>query len=171
MSAVAGPLTDLLSPKRRFHWSESCKHAFDSIKALLTNVPKFDQPFKLSVDASNAGAGAVLLQEGDDGLDHPVSYYSKKFSRHQVIYSTIEKEALALVLALKHFEVYVGSSVAPVTVFTDHNPRVFIHQIRNTNQRLMHWALSLQNFVIEIHHVRGKENVLADALSRAASLL
>lgn len=60
-SAVAAPLTDLLSPKRRFHWSGSCKHAFDSIKALLTNAPvlaapKFDRPFKLSVDASDAGA-------------------------------------------------------------------------------------------------------------------
>lgn len=85
------------------------------------------------------------------------------------MYSTIEKEALALVLALKHFEVYVGSSVAPVTVFMDHNRRVFIQQMKNINQRLMRWALSLQNDAV-IHHTRGKENVLAHALSRAASL-
>lgn len=59
-------------------------------------------------------AGAVLLQDGGDGVEHPVSYFSKKFNRHQHVYSTIEKEALALVLALTHFEVYVGSSNVPV---------------------------------------------------------
>jgi len=68
-------------------------------------APVFDRPFKPLVDASDAGVGDVLLQEGDDGVEHPVSYYSKKNYRHQRVYSTIEKEGLALVLALKHFEV------------------------------------------------------------------
>jgi len=124
--------------------------------------PAFDRPFKLSVDASDAGAGAVLLQEGDDGVEHPVSYYSKRFNRHQRVYSTIEKEGLALVLALKHFEVYAGSASAPTVVFTDHNPLVFINQMRNSNQRLMRWALSLQSFNVDVRHIKGKENVLAD---------
>lgn len=83
---------------------------FDSVKALLTHAPvlaapAFDRPFKLSVDASDAGATAVLIQDGDDGVEHPVSYFSKKFNQHQHVYSTIEKEALTLILALKHFEV------------------------------------------------------------------
>ncbi|KAL0147904.1 hypothetical protein M9458_056781, partial [Cirrhinus mrigala] len=64
----------------------------------------FDKPFKLEVDASGTGAGAVLLQEDDCGIDHPLCFYSKKFDCHQVNYSTIEKEALALLLALQHFE-------------------------------------------------------------------
>lgn len=147
-SAVVAPLTDLLSPKVRFHWSSDCEHAFDCVKALLTNAsildaPVFDRAFRLFVDASDAGAGAVLLQEGEDGVEHPVSYFSKKFNRHQQVYSTIEKEALALVLALKHFEVYVGSAGVPTVVYTDHNPLVFVNQMRNTNQRLMRWSLFL----------------------------
>ena len=88
---------------------------------------------------SDARAGAVLLQDGDDDVKHPVSYFSKKFNRHQRVYSTIEREALALVMAIKHFEVYVGSASAPVVVYTDHNPLVFINQMRNTNQKLMRW--------------------------------
>lgn len=104
------------------------------------------------------------MQEGDDGVDHPVSYYLKKCSRHQVMYSTIEKEVLALVLALIHFEVYVGSSVASVTVFMDHNLLVFIHQMKNTNQRLMCWALSLQNFDVVIHHVIARRIFIMNIL-------
>lgn len=72
-SAVAAPLTDSLSPKTRFLWSQSCQRAFECIKALLTNAPvlaapAFDCPLKLSVDASDAGVG-VVLQEGDDRDD------------------------------------------------------------------------------------------------------
>lgn len=56
-SAVAAPLIELLSPKTRFYWSESCQRAFECNKALLTNAPvvaapAFDRPFKLAVDAS-----------------------------------------------------------------------------------------------------------------------
>lgn len=42
-------------------------------------APVFDRSFKLGVDASEPGEGAVLLQEGADGIEHPVSYFSKKF--------------------------------------------------------------------------------------------
>ena len=173
-SAVAAPLTDLLSPKVRYKWSPSCQHSFDGVKALLTSAPvlaapAFERPFKIAVDACDSGAGAVLLQDGDDGIEHPVSYYSKKFNRHQRVYSTVEKEALALILALKHFEVYVGSSNEPTLVYTDHNPLVFLNQMRNTNRRLMRWSLFMQCFNVEVKHVRGKDNVLADTLSRSFS--
>lgn len=170
-SAVASPLTDLLSPKVDFRWSPLCQSAFEQTKSLLVNAPvlsapRFDVPFKLAVDACDTGVGAVLLQDGADGVEHPVSYYSKKLDKHQKWYSTIEKEALALVLALEHFEVYVGGSGVPTLVFTDHNPLVFLDRMRNKNRRLMNWSLRLQSFNISISHIRGKDNVVADALSR-----
>ena len=112
------------------------------------------------------GAGAVLLQRGEDGIDHPVAYFSRKLNRHQANYSTIEKETLALLLALQHFEVYVGSTSLPVVVFTDHNPLVFLSRMFSHNQRLMRWALLVQDFNLDIQHKKGSENVDADALSR-----
>ncbi len=118
------------------------------------------------MDASGTGAGAVLLQAGEDGVNHPVTYFSTKFKRHQLNYSTIEKETLAMLLALQHFEVYVCSSPPPVTVYTDHNPLVFLNQMYNHNQRLMRWALMVQGFQLNIQHKKGSENVVADALSR-----
>ena len=113
-------------------------------------APSFDRPLNLAVDASDTGVGAVLLQVGGDGVDHPLLYFSKKLDRHQKWYSTSE-----------HFEVYVGSACAPVVVFTDHNPLVFLHRMRNKNRRLMNWSLRLQGFDIDIRHIRGKDNVLA----------
>ncbi len=89
-----------------------------------------------------------------------------KILKHQLNYSTIEKEALALLLALQYFEVYVGSSPLPLVVFTDHNPLVFLSRMRNSNQRIMRWALIIQEFNLEIRYKKGKENVLADTLSR-----
>ncbi|KAL2085082.1 hypothetical protein ACEWY4_018402 [Coilia grayii] len=171
-SDVVLPLTNLLRNTSDFVWSCDCDTAFQNAKALLCcspvlAAPNFDLPFKLEVDASATGAGAVLLQEGTDGLDHPVCYFSKKFLKHQLNYSTIEKEALALLLALQHFEVYVGSSSVPVTVFTDHNPLIFLSRMKNTNQRIMRWSLYLQGFNLDLRYKRGTDNILADTLSRA----
>lgn len=171
-SDIVLPLTNLLSQSRDFVWSDLCQTAFDSVKSLLCSTPvlkapNFSVPFKIEVDASASGAGAVLLQEDDHGMDHPVCYFSKKFLKHQLHYSTIEKEALALLLSLQHFEVYVGSSSLPVKVFTDHNPLTFLAKMQNSNQRIMRWALIVQEFNIDICYKKGKENVLADALSRS----
>ena len=170
-SSGVHPLTNLVSPKVAFVWTPECQHTFESVKSLLTlapvlATPDFTKPFKLEVDASAVGAGAVLLQEDAGGVDHPVCYFSNKFNVHQVNYSTIEKVTLALLLSLQHFEVYVGSSVLPVVVYTDHNPLVFLARMYNQNQRLMRWALAMQDYHLEIRHKKGSENVVADALSR-----
>lgn len=170
-SDVVSPLTNLLAKKAKYVWSEKCQVGFDRIKSILMTspiltAPNFDAEFKLAVDASDMGAGAGLLQTGDDGIEHPVCYFSKKFNKHQRNYSTVEKEPLALLLALQHFEVYVTASNSPLLVYTDHNPLTFIHKMKNKNQRLLRWSLFLQEYNVIIRHIRGKDNVLADALSR-----
>ena len=73
------------------------------------------------------------MQEDDDGVDHPVNYFSKKFNKHQQNYSTIEKECLSLILALQHFEVYLTYSSSPTVVFSDHNLLIFIYKMKNRN--------------------------------------
>lgn len=171
-SDVVLPLTNLLRNSMDFQWSVDCEAAFQNAKTLLCSAPvlaapNFDLPFKLEVDASATGTGAVLLQEGSDGIDHPICFFSKKLLKHQLNYSTIEKEALALLLALQHFEVYIGSSAAPVLVFTDHNPLTFLTRMKNANQRLMRWSLYLQGFNLDIRYKRGSENIVADTLSRS----
>lgn len=170
-STVVTPLTNLLKRDARFDWSTVCQSAFKNVKALLCATPvlaapKMDQAFKIHVDASHVGAGAVLLQE-ENGIDKPVCYFSKKFNAYQLNYSTIEKETLALILALQHFEVYVSCGNGPVTIYTDHNPLTFLTTLKSPNQRLIRWALFLQAFSLDIRHIKGRDNLLADALSRA----
>ena len=107
------------------------------------------------------------MQEDGNGVDHPVGYFSKKFNKHQKNYSTIEKECLSLILALQHFEVYLTASSSSIVVFSDHNPLTFIHMMKNKNQRLLSWSLLLQEYNIDIRHIKGKNNIISDALSRA----
>ena len=104
-----------------------------------------------------------------EGVEHPLGYYSKKLLPYQCAYSTIEKEALGLLLSLNHCEVYVKGTGHTVQVYSDHNPLKFLHRMKNTNQRLMRWCLILQDYKLDIRHVRGRDNVIADALSSIPS--
>ena len=110
----------------------------------------------------------MLFQTDDEGIEHPIAYYSKKFNSHQKNYSTIEKEAFAIIDSLKHFEYYVQNGL-PIRLFTDHNPLVFLRKMKNDNQRLLRWSLQLQEFDVCIQHIPGSQNVVADCLSRIPS--
>ena len=67
-SGITEPLTNLLKKSTKFKWNDKCQDAFDRLKAILKSAPvllapDFDKCFKLAVDASDVGIGAVLLQE------------------------------------------------------------------------------------------------------------
>ena len=106
------PLTNLLHKHREFQWSSENETAFLKVKGILTHhpvltAPDFTKPFKLAVDASDIRAGTVLLQDDDRGIDHPVCYFSKKFTNAQKRYCTTEKELLSLILALQYFYIFM----------------------------------------------------------------
>ena len=169
---VVLPLTELLAKDVKFVWSDRCQSAFESVKHLLMNYPvlrspDFDKQFKIQVDSCDTGIGSVLLQEDEEGVDHPVCYHSRKLDSAQRNYSTVEKECLAIVMTLKHFEVYLSTTKHPILVFTDHNPLVFLDRMKTSNQRLLRWSLALQEYDIQVLYIKGKDNVIADALSRA----
>lgn len=136
-STVVAPLTSLLKKNMPFNWSSHCHDAFECVKKLICpapvlSAPDFQKPFKIQVDASEVGAGAVLLQEGEGGVDHAGGFFSRKFNRHQLNYSVTEKVTLALIWALTYFEVCVGPSL-PVTVYTGHNPLTFLSSMHNAS--------------------------------------
>lgn len=84
-ASVVAPLTDLTSPSRKFVWTDVCQDSFVAAKMWLCSAPvlaapDFTRPFKIEVDASMHGAGAILIQEDHEGVDHPVYFVSTKFS-------------------------------------------------------------------------------------------
>lgn len=70
------------------------------------SAPNFSLPFKLEVDASAIGAGAMLLQEDNQEIYHAVSFFSRIFDRHQLRYSTIEKRLMLPCTVLTNFLYY-----------------------------------------------------------------
>jgi len=165
---ISACLTNLLRKGVRCTWSAQPEAAFLDLKSRLASrpilrPPDFNKPFSLAVDASNVAIGANLFQVIDN-IEHPVCYYSKRLDVHQQRYSTVEKEALALVLAVRVFSPYFGAQ--PVTVYTDHSPLQFVQRMSNFNQKLLRWALELQQYNINIVHRAGKLNLIPDILSR-----
>lgn len=156
------------SEPTKLKWNSEQVTAFKLLKeALMTApvliTPKFENPFIVQTDASQYAIGAVLSQEMIDG-DHPVSYISRKLLPREQNYSTIEKELLAIVWAIGSFSYYLDGR--KFFVETDHNPLSWLHRMKDRNQRLLRWALSLQPFDFEVRYRRGSKNQNADSLSR-----
>ena len=85
-ATVAASITSLLNKESMFHWSDECEKSFNLPSQMLSSSPVMTAPayrmsFKLAVGASDVGAGAVLLQEDENGLDHPVSLLCKGFDK------------------------------------------------------------------------------------------
>jgi flagellin-specific chaperone FliS len=162
--------TDIIQPiqlllKSKFYeWNQDCNEAFEKVKSILTSepllkLPDFNLPFVISCDASGYGIGAVLEQE-----NHPISYYSRKLHAHELNYSNYEKEALAVVSAVKQFQKYMLH--AKTVIFTDNSAVSAIFNAKDTNGRILRWISFLSSFDIEIRHRNGKSNLAADYLSR-----
>lgn len=138
--------------------------AFELCKELLTNAPilaypDFNKQFKLTTDASNIAIGGVLSQS-----DRPIAYYSRTLNSAEKNYSTIEKELLAILACTKHFRPYLYGQ--NFIIETDHNPLVWLYKIKEPNSRLIRWKLKLEEFNFQIVYKKGKDNKVADALSR-----
>ncbi|CAM5153038.1 unnamed protein product [Natator depressus] len=103
------------------------------------------------------------MQEDEKGERHPIVYLSKKLLPREQHYAAIEKECLAMVWALKKLEPYLFGR--HFTVYTDHSPLTWLHQMKGANAKLLRWSLLLQDYDMDVVHVKGSANLIADALS------
>ncbi|GFU90213.1 retrovirus-related Pol polyprotein from transposon 17.6 [Trichonephila clavipes] len=121
------------------------------------------QSYIIRTEASNYTLGAVLLQgEGSD--ENPIEYASRLLTPAERNYSTTEKEALAVVWALKKFRGYIEGTERNVA--SDHQPLKWLLNLKSPTGRLARWALEIQSFNLKVQYIPGKANVVADMLSR-----
>lgn len=95
--------------------------------------------------------------------DHPIAFASHTLNKHEINYSTTEKEALAIIWAVEKFRPYLYGN--KFTLVTDHKPLIFIKN-SNKNKKIIRWRLDLENYDYDVVYKTGKTNVVADALSR-----
>ena len=154
--------------KVTIEWTPDTLRSFNQLIEILCSdlvlaLPDFDQPFVLTTDACDYGYGAVLEQLREEQV-RIIAYYSKSYTAAQRNYPTPEKELLAVVMSIEHFHTYLYG--APFTVYTDHMPLTFVPEKRNTHQRMERWMLRLSLYQFNIKYKAGKDNIVADALSR-----
>ncbi|GFS63981.1 retrovirus-related Pol polyprotein from transposon 297 [Trichonephila clavipes] len=139
-STIASPLTDALKgkiKKEKITWDDKCEKAFEELKAKLVSqpilfAPDFATDFILQTDASEVGAGVVLSQR-IEGEEHPIVFLSKKFSKAERNYSTVERELAAIIFGLKRLKHYLDGQ--KFIIETDHNPLRYLNKMGSTNPR------------------------------------
>ena len=151
-------------------WSPECTAAFQSSKwalaqASLLRHPSSSAPTALHVDASNAAIGAELAQQSPGGTWKPIAFFSKTLAPAEKKYSAFDRELLAIYSSIKHFCHFLKGH--PFTVFTDHKPLTFaLASSTDRSPRQTNHLSYITEFTSVIRHVKGEENVVANALSR-----
>uniref|UniRef100_A0A0N5C9K1 RNA-directed DNA polymerase n=1 Tax=Strongyloides papillosus TaxID=174720 RepID=A0A0N5C9K1_STREA len=170
---VAAPLTKLLSEKEEFIWGEEQNKAFELLKDRLTNAPILGKPdleksFIIHTDASDYAIGAVLLQEDEEKRLRIIAYASRSLRDVEKRWQITEKEALAVVFAVRKFHHYIWGKTTDI--FTDQRAVVAIKNAKENQTKLRRYQLALMAYSLNIYYKEGKANVLADLLSRNTTL-
>jgi hypothetical protein len=166
-SQLCAPLTNL-TKKGAFRWSSEAQLTFDKMKKVMSTclvlaLPNFCQPFTLECDASEEGIGAVLMQNR-----HPLIYENRKLRGPELPYTIYDKEMLAIMHALAKFRQYLVGAI--FVVRSDHNNLKYFLKQKDLNERQQKWVRKIQAYDFDIEFVKGKNNVVADALSRRSSI-
>ncbi|KAK1602092.1 hypothetical protein QYE76_017135 [Lolium multiflorum] len=168
-STIACPLNELTKKNVPFVWGKAQQKAFDELKKRLTEapllaLPDFAKTFEIECDASGLGIGGVLMQNGK-----PVAYYSEKLDGARLNYPIYDKELYALVRVLEVWQHYLWPR--EFIIHSDHESLKYLKSQHTLNKRHAKWVEFIESFPYVIKYKKGKDNVVADALSRKLTLL
>lgn len=168
-ASLSRSLNNLTRKSTEFVWQNEHQTAFQKIKKALMappilSYPNFEKEFTLFVDASQFAVGAVLTQLNDCNEYLPIAFASKCFNKAENNKSTIEKELMAIHFAIKYFKHFLYG--VHFIVKSDHKPLSYLFALKDPTSRLTRLRLELEEFNFSIEYIKGKDNVLADALSR-----
>ncbi|XP_057997280.1 uncharacterized protein LOC131176296 [Hevea brasiliensis] len=167
-SSLAAPLNELVKKNVPFFWGKEHEHAFSMLKGKLCSaplliLPNFDKTFEIECDASSGGIGAILMQE-----KRPIAYFSEKLHGAALNYFIYDKELYALVRTLDTWQHYLWPK--KFIIHSDHESLKYIKSQHKLSRRHAKWVEFIESFPYVVKYKQGKENVVADALSRRSSL-
>ena len=173
-AALQAPLNNLLQGNIKgnalLQWSDSTLKAFAECKesiasAALLAYPDPDAPLAIFTDASDFAIGAALQQRTKDRWQ-PLGFFSKKLSSAGTKYGAFNRELLAIQRAIRYFRHMVEGRT--LTIFTDHKPLSFAscQKAKQCSPRQFRHPDYISQFTTDIRHISGKDNIVADALSR-----
>lgn len=173
------PLQKLLGPcikndKSIINWSNETIKSFQQCKQMLRDAAMLAHPApgaKISImaDASDVGIGASMQQYVGNAWE-PLGFFSRKLSDTERKYSTYDRELLAIFAAVKYFRFMLEGS--DFIIFTDHRPitYAFSQNMEKFSPRQTRQLDFVGQFSSDIRHISGKDNMVADALSRIETI-
>ena len=168
------PITNLLKKNTLFIWSNTCQLALDYLKEIFCNKPLLqlpdpNKPYILYTDASHNTYSGILCQPIDSKQDiRPVAYFSGTFTVQNKSWCTMEKEAYTVLKSLQCFNYYLQGTKC--TFQCNHKPLEPFLTRGMKIAKLDRWAMLLQEYNITFVHIKGKDNILADAISRLCTI-
>lgn len=156
---------------KKFVWTEAAATSFANLKTGIQNLAKLyfmhsDGNVVLETDASDYGVGAYLYytlpNSEDPKAHHPIAFMSKSLDERQQRWDTPEKESYAIFLALKKWDHLLKN--IKFRLRTDHKNLTYLNFAGSA--KVYRWKLAVQAFDFDIEHVPGKDNIVADVLSR-----
>ena len=176
LATTLHPLNNLLHKGTKFDWCTDCQAPFKKVKNLISIasdqvLTHYDPrlPVRLASDASPYGIGAVLSHVYPTGEERPIAFASRTLTQAEKGYSQIDKEALAIIWAVKRFNIYLYGR--QFELVTDHQPLISIFNPEKgiptmTAARLQRYALFLAGHDYTIMYKQTKEHANADSMSR-----
>ncbi|CEP11500.1 hypothetical protein, partial, partial [Parasitella parasitica] len=138
----------------------------------ILKLPDMRKPYRIETDSSDFGVGAVLLQQDEQTASWlPVAFESKKLSKAEQKLPAQERELIAIIHALRTWRCFIDGCQGGYTVYSDHKPLVYFQSQVNPTPRLVRWIADYELFSPTIEYKAGKDNQVADALSRKPDLL
>ena len=164
------PITNLLKKNTPFVWSQQCQYAQDYLKDIFCNKPilLFPNPSKdyiLYTYASNNAYSGVLCQlQSSDKDIRPATYFSGTFTTQNKSWCATDMEAYAILKSIQRLDCYLQGTKC--TLRCNHKPLEPFLTRGMMIAMLDRWAKLFQEYDITFIHIRGKDNILADAISR-----
>ena len=175
---ITAPLYNCLSSfdknSKSFRMTEEASDSFTKVKQSLADSVLLHYPdpnsqhYHIITDASNIAIGAALHQSVE-GTNIPLAFYSKRLSKTEQAYSAFDRELLAAYQTILHFKHIIEGR--NILLHTDHKPLVsaFYSQNEAKSDRQRRHLSVIAEYVTDIEHIKGSNNVIADALSRSVS--